>query len=199
MPVRQEAAQNINYSFVSDHSVDDESNTVSQGQKDEVKATVEVATKRVKVTSTILVVIALLGVVGSGFHNWTARQMAEKIMNGHHGHRSHGHGHETHTVTRDEFTVYDCIKNLSMLAFFASVCLMIVGKCGFKSARFNKSNFSKMVLKKGKWPIGILFLLALGMGHIGHEMGRVIKRNRGEHHHPHNMTTLEENSEEFSF
>ena len=67
-------------------------------------------------------------------------------------------------VSRDEFDIYDALKSITVLTFFMSLIVLIFGKCGLKSIRFQKSKFTKCLLCKSKIAFGVLIVLAIATG-----------------------------------
>ena len=67
------------------------------------------------------------------------------------------------SVTRDEFALFDIIKIMSVLGFFASLFIMLFARWGFHAVRWNKSNFTRFLVKHSKWIFGVLIVLGLIM------------------------------------
>lgn len=51
-------------------------------------------------------------------------------------------------LTRDEFKLYDAIKTFSMLTFFASLIMLVIGKTGLHAARVPRQMAVKHMLRR---------------------------------------------------
>jgi len=99
------------------------------------------------------------------------------MING--GHHNKDMPEMSESVTRDEFALFDIIKIMSVLGFFASLIIMLFSRWGFHAVRWNKSNFTRFLVKHSKWIFGALIILGLIMWPQGKEMKSIKRRHRG--------------------
>ena len=140
---------------------------------------VQKSQKRVKCTSVLLILLGLVGVASSLYHNFTAKFGAKKMIENaffggknphyhdqHHGSQMHEGKPNLHElfVSRNEFDIYDSLKTVTLISFFMAIIVLIFGKCGLKSIKFSKSNFTKCILCKSKIGFGILVVLGVFAG-----------------------------------
>jgi len=59
-----------------------------------------------------------------------------------------------------------------------SLIVIIFGKCGLKSIRFQKSNFTKCILCKSKIAFGVLVVLTIATGFQFNEIHNVMEKVR---------------------
>jgi len=59
-----------------------------------------------------------------------------------------------------------------------SLIVIIFGKCGLKSIRFQKSNFTKCLLCKSKIAFGVLVVLTIATGFQFNEIHNVMEKVR---------------------
>jgi len=137
MPVAQRVS--LNDSMVSEQSAPQSTGPiiVPQSEKElkDAKADVAHYSKRLRVTSIILGSVGAIMALGSLHYGFTARNLAERIIWGHHHNRTEGahpHPHHVpdHQMTYSEFAIIDLFKTMCFLSFVSSICMMCMGKKG---------------------------------------------------------------------
>jgi len=125
--------------------------------------------------------LALIGFGCSLYHGFTARKMAEKIVNG------PPNGPPSEYITKDEFDLYDTFKILALISFIFSVCLMkiaIKGRMGgFYSPRWSGPNNTKRQMRKFGCSVGFLVLLCFIAHYYFGQIKHTMDKYNPNHHH----------------
>jgi len=152
--------------------------------------------KRVRISSYILIALGAMTVVGSIWHGFGARHIAERIMDhkrpGPHPHGpppppqgEEDHDRRSRMMSRDEFDLYDIIKSVTFLTWMMGVAVLCIGKKSLCAVYRHKPEFTQKVFKKNIFRIGFLAFIGLIVHHYAKEAGRIIHHGRP---HPHNNT-----------
>lgn len=151
------------------------------------KANVEKYQKRVKCTSTALIVGGAIGMAGAFFHLMNASRKSSEMIHGHH----HGHHNRTEDVearpryvTEEQFELYDTLKFMASIAFFISAKILAIGKCGKWIAWSNKSATTKRVQKKSYMALAVIAIMCLFAAHEGHKIKSIMQRVHPRKPHP---------------
>ena len=162
------------------------------------KANVEKYQKRVKCTSTALIVAGGVGMACAFFHLMNAAKKSSDMIHGHH-HGPHPHPHPNRTmameddaarperprlVTEDQFELYDALKFMASIAFFISAKILAIGKCGKWIAWSNKIETTKRVQKKSYMAVALIAVMCLFAAHEGHKIKSIMRRVHHKHPHP---------------
>ena len=78
-------------------------------------------------------------------------------------------------LTKDEFMVYDILKNFCFFGLLMSLALIGLGKIGFKVARKEKAKFARRMRCKSTKVTIFLVIMGCITTHYAHELGRHIK------------------------
>jgi len=157
----------------------------------------------------MLVVMGALGVFSAVKMGFGARKTAELYIKKADWDWKHGpprwektdfqdeaaHGKEY--VSRDEFEMYDVLKNMSFCFFFVALNALIMGKCGFRLIKNQKAGLAQRMLKKGIF-FAVLLTLVMFLSTNGKHMREIIERNKTQKHKhgQHNMTRKLQEDEE---
>ena len=150
---------------------------------------------KLKCTSITLIVLGFLGVLAAGAHSFGARYMAEKMVyNAKHPYMRHwGHHNQENSmqedmnapVSRDEFKIYDLIRNMSFLQFICSLIVLIMGCKGLKLSKKLKAPMAQRIFKCSKISsiivLGLLFILG-GMERSKYHIVREIESANMQSH-----------------
>ena len=166
------------------------------------KTNVDKYQKRVKCTSTALIVIGFLGMGSAFYHYCNAAKMADEMINGHHGHHPyHPHHNDTEEskikgpkyVTLEQFELYDALKFMCSIAFFISCKIVALGKCGKWMAWANKSETTKKLQKKSCFGLVLILITCLFAANQGHHIHEIIAK--AQNNKPHYHKGMEDNQE----
>ena len=111
---------------------------------EKAKKDVSKMSKRAKYFSITLIVQGAMGMTCALFHGMKARSTASWLLEM----AKNGWGHHqkqqemkvaSENISRDEFELYDLLRNMMALTFLISTILVIIGKMGLKSVKANKS------------------------------------------------------------
>jgi cell division septation protein DedD len=110
----------------------------------QAEAKVERVSKKVSITSKVLIALGVIGVFCSLMHGNDARHMAQNIVSGKKPWgppptREEERAMGTQVVTRDELEIYDNLKSMSFLMFIMSILTIAIGKCGHRALWRKKS------------------------------------------------------------
>jgi len=159
----------------------------AQDPKKTAEEEVEYYGKRVKVTGTIYALVGGLGLLWAIYCNQTARKGAAMIVkcasNPEACHkRGHWGGHWDHheedldkPISREEFEIYDILKSFSLLYFFFSLLILIMGKCAKRAVRAKKQFIVKRVFRKSLIAMIPIIILIIGCGKHCKHMHKVIE------------------------
>jgi len=100
------------------------------------------------------------------------------------------HGNEF--ISRDEFEMFDVLRNMSFCFFFICLNTLIMGKCGKRLVKNNEANLAKRMFKKAIFFMVFMSLVMFLNGN-GKHMRQIIERNKTKHHHKErNLEEVEE-------
>jgi hypothetical protein len=131
--------------------------------------------KNLKCTSCVLAILGVLGLGASMVHSFGARHIAEKMY------RAHKTDFDPQAgVSREEFDLYDNIKNSGFIQFLISILVVCMAMKGFKLVRAQKAHMAHHMFKKMKFSVLLIVIFGLVLGSLEHEKKRIIHRIVGE-------------------
>ena len=143
-------------------------NPYATSVKETKELAVDKATKKLKCTSCCLILVGGLSAIGAFYHMTTAREEAERIYR-------HETGKVSETFSREEFTLYDNIKNLTFFALLLSLAVLGLGKCGMKAAKEKKAKSTRKMRCKSMKGLIAIIVFGCATTHFAHKFGKTIK------------------------
>jgi len=149
------------------------------------KVVVDHYSKRLRVTSKIIMVIGAIGALASIYHGFGARHAAEHMMHKHQPHNMTGPPppREDHNapLSRDEFALYDIIQKVCFFSLIMSITLLCMGKKSLMAIWKKKPVFTRRVYKKNIMRIGLLVLSGAATHHFVKEAKHIVHHNEPHH------------------
>jgi hypothetical protein len=167
----------------------------------EAEAKVQRRSKKVALSSKILIALGIVGVICSFAHGSKARDMAYRIVNGDKPWgppptREEERAMGTQVVTRDELLVYDTLKTMSYLMFLMSILVIGMGKCGLRIVWREKSKVGHRVLKKSFIIFALVGLMGIAVHYNGGKV-QEIKKQYNKHDDQEQMQDMNEPTDKF--
>ena len=121
-----------------------------------------------------------MSLIGSIWLGFNARHVSSNAMTGQKLFSHHYMEELSDTVTRDEFTVYDIVKTLSVLGTIISFLLICMGFKGVWASKSQSPKFTLCVFRKNTFRILAIFIIALCVHYQTKEMKSVIKHHQAK-------------------
>lgn len=99
--------------------------------------------------------------------------------------------HGSEVVTRDEFEMFDVIRNMALCMFFVALNTLVMGKCGKRLIKNQNANLARRMFKKAIFFLGLMSLVMFFNGNSKHMRG-IIERNKTKPHHERHLQETDE-------